>query len=101
MDETVRWTNLTPGEIIKALRSEHEIGVSKVVVYQLLKKHHYRRRRLYTLSELHTYDHDFHSYAAGVIIPHSLYDLQFNVGCLQLGIRSGSTQRQPIFDQVG
>lgn len=139
MDETVRWTNLTPGEIITALRSEHEIRVSKVVVYQLLKKHHYRRRkaqkkiglkqeiknrneqfeniarlkaefravgnpivsmdtkkkeylgnfyregRLYTLSELHTYDHDFHSYAAGVIIPHSLYDLQFNVGYLQLG----------------
>lgn len=139
MDETVRWTNLTPGEIIKALRTEHEIAISKFVVYQLLKKHHYRRRKaqkksslkqeikhrneqfeniarlkaefraagnpivsmdtkkkeylgnfyreghLYTLSELHTYDHDFHSYAAGVIIPHSLYDLQFNVGYLQLG----------------
>lgn len=139
MDETVRWTNLTPGEIIKALRNDHEIAVSKFVVYQLLKKHNYRRRKaqkkislkqeiknrneqfeniarlkaefraagnpivsmdtkkkeylgnfyreghLYTLSELHTYDHDFHSYAEGVIIPHSLYDLQFNVGYLQLG----------------
>jgi hypothetical protein len=139
MDETVRWTNLRPGEIIKALRNEHDLAVSKFVVYQLLKKHHYRRRkaqkktslkpeikhrneqfeniarlkaefraagnpivsmdtkkkeylgnfyregRLYTLSELHTYDHDFHSYAEGVIIPHSLYDLQLNVGYLQLG----------------
>jgi hypothetical protein len=45
MDETVRWTNLTPGEIIKALRNEHEIAVSKFVVYQLLKKHNYRRRK--------------------------------------------------------
>jgi len=139
MDETVRWTNLTPGEIVQALRSEYGLAVSKFVVYQLLKKHNYRRRkaqkkislkqeikhrdeqfeniarlkaefkaagnpivsmdtkkkeylgnfyregRLYTLSELHTYDHDFHSYAEGVIIPHSLYDLQFNVGYIQLG----------------
>jgi hypothetical protein len=139
MDETVRGTNLTPGEIVKALRSEHDIAVSKFVVYQLLKKHHYRRRkaqkkislkqeiknrdeqfkhiaqlkaefravgnpivsmdtkkkehignfyregRWYTLSELHTYDHDFPSYAEGVIIPHSLYDLQLNIGYIQLG----------------
>jgi hypothetical protein len=139
MDETVRWTNLTPGEIVKALRSEYELAVSKFVVYQLLKKHNYRRRKaqkkislkqeikhrneqfeniarlkaefkaagnpmvsmdtkkkeyignfyregqLYTLEELRTYDHDFPSYAAGVIIPHSLYDLQLNVGYIQLG----------------
>jgi hypothetical protein len=45
MDETVRWTNLTPGEIVKALRSEYAIAVSKFVVCQLLKKHHYRRRK--------------------------------------------------------
>jgi hypothetical protein len=139
MDETVRWTNLTPGEIVKALRTEHAITVSKFVVYQLLKKHNYRRRKaqkksslkpeiknrdeqfeniarlkadfeaagnpivsmdtkkkeyignfyrdgqLYTLEELHTYDHDFHSYAEGIIIPHSLYDLGLNVGYIQLG----------------
>lgn len=139
MDETVRWTNLTPSEIVKALRADHDIVVSKFVVYQLLEKHNYRRRKaqkksslkqeikhrdeqfkniarlkaefraagnpivsmdtkkkeyignfyreghLYTLNELHTYDHDFHSYAEGVIIPHSLYDLQLNVGYIQLG----------------
>jgi hypothetical protein len=139
MDETVRWTNLTPGEIVKALRAEYDITVSKFVVYQLLKKHNYRRRKaqkktalkaeiknrnqqfeniarlkaefeavgnpvvsmdtkkkeyignfyrdghLYTREELLTYDHDFHSYAEGVIIPHSLYDLGLNVGYIQLG----------------
>lgn len=139
MDETVRWTNLTPGEIVRALRTDHEIAVSKFVVSQLLEKHNYRRRKaqkksslkqeikhrdeqfkniarlkaefraagnpivsmdtkkkeylgnfyreghLYTLNELHTYDHDFHSYAEGVIIPHSLYDLHLNVGYIQLG----------------
>lgn len=139
MDETVRWTNLTPGEIVKALRVDYDITVSKFVVCQLLKKHNYRRRKaqkktslkqeiknrneqfenivrlkadfaaagnpivsmdtkkkeyignfyrdgqLYTLAELHTYDHDFHSYAQGVIIPHSLYDLGLNVGYIHLG----------------
>jgi hypothetical protein len=139
MDETVRWTNLTQGEIVQALRKDHRIIVSKFVVGQLLKKHNYRRRKaqrrqslkpevknrneqfeniarlktefeaagnpiismdtkkkeylgnfyrdghLYTLEELQTYDHDFNSYADGIIIPHSLYDMQLNVGYIQLG----------------
>lgn len=139
MDERVRWTNLTPGEIVKALQEDHDIVVSKFVVRQLLKEHNYRRRKaqkrqslkteienrdeqfeniarlkaefaavgnpivsmdtkkkehlgnlyreghLYTLEELQTYDHDFPSYADGVIIPHSLYDLQLHVGYIQLG----------------
>jgi hypothetical protein len=139
MDETVRWTNLTPGEIVQALRKDHGIVVSKFVVRKLLEKHNYRRRKaqkktslkeeienrneqfeniarlkaefeaagnpivsldtkkkehlgnfyrdghLYTLEELQTYDHDFPSYAEGVIIPHSIYDLRLNVGYIQLG----------------
>lgn len=138
MDEKVRWTNLTLGEIVIALQEEHGIRVSKWVVRQLLKKHNYRRRkaqkkrsmkqvahrnaqfekmarliaeyqaagnpvismdtkkkeylgnfyrdgRLYTLEELQTYDHDFTSFAAGIIIPHSLYDIGLNVGYIQLG----------------
>ena len=36
-------------------------------------------------SLLCTYDHDFNSFAEGVIIPHSLYDIQRNVGYIQLG----------------
>jgi hypothetical protein len=139
MDATVRWTNLTPGEIGQALRDDHGIHVSQFVVRKLLKKHNYRRRKaqkktplkaaithrdaqfknmarlkaefaaagnpivsmdtkkkehlgnfyrdghLYTLETLHTYDHDFPSHAAGVIIPHSIYDVQLNVGYIQLG----------------
>ncbi len=45
MDATVRWTDLTPGEIATALREDHGIHVSKWVVRQLLKKHEYRRRQ--------------------------------------------------------
>jgi transposase len=138
MNEKVRWTNLTLGEIVVALREDHGVRVSKWVVRRLLKKHNYRRRKaqkkrsmkqvanrnaqfeniarliaeyqaagnpvismdtkkkeylgnfyrdghLYTLEELQTYDHDFTSFATGIIIPHSLYDIGLNVGYIQLG----------------
>ncbi len=45
----------------------------------------YRDGRLYTLEELVTYDHDFPSYADGVIIPHCIYDWKLNTGYIQLG----------------
>jgi len=138
MDEKVRWTDLTLGEIVMALREDHGIRVSKWVVRRLLKKHDYRRRKaqkkrtmkqvanrnaqfeniarliaeyqaagnpvvsmdtkkkeylgnfyrdghLYTLEELQTFDHDFTSFAEGIIIPHSLYDIGLNVGYIQIG----------------
>jgi hypothetical protein len=44
MDEKVKWTNLNRPEIAKLLAAEG-IEVSVTVVDQLLKKHHYRRRR--------------------------------------------------------
>ena len=139
MDEKVLWTNLREKEIVKALKNDHGVKVSRNVVRQLLKKHGYRLRkaqkrksmknkvpdrneqfdnilklkseymnagnpvismdtkkkehlgnfyrdgRLYTLEELKVYDHDFPSFAEGVIIPHSLYDLKLNVGYVQVG----------------
>ena len=45
MDAKVRWTDLTPREIMSALRETHGIRVSQFVVCQLLKKHAYRRRK--------------------------------------------------------
>lgn len=45
MDETVRWTNLTHQEIAEKLAEEHQIEVSQPIIGQLLKKHHYRRRK--------------------------------------------------------
>ena len=138
MDDKVRWTDLTLGQIAQLLHADHSIQVSKSVVRKLLHKHHYRRRKaqkrqtmkavkhrneqfeniqrlkdeyaaagnpivsmdtkkkellgnfyrdghLYTLEELRAYDHDFKSFAEGVLIPHSLYDLRRNVGYIQLG----------------
>jgi transposase len=53
------------------------------------KKEHlgnfYRDGHLYTIEELQVYDHDFPSFAEGVLIPHSLYDLQLNIGYVQVG----------------
>ncbi|MCI0522003.1 MAG: ISAzo13 family transposase, partial [Chloroflexi bacterium] len=139
MDETVRWTDLSPKEIGKALREDHGVKVSRWVIRQLLKKHNYRRRkaqkkralkqdiphrneqfeniarltaeyraagnpvlsmdtkkkeylgnfyregRLYTRETVLTYDHDFTSYAEGVIIPHCLYDEELHIGYIQIG----------------
>ena len=45
MDAQVRWTDLTPGEIVTALREDHGVRVSSWVVRQLLQRHHYRRRK--------------------------------------------------------
>jgi len=145
MDDTIRWTDLTVKEVIKALHEDHGITVSKSVVRKLFKKHNYRRRKaqkkqtmkqvpnrnaqfeniqrlkaeyeaagnpivsmdtkkkeyvgnfyrdghVYTLEELRTYDHDFNSFAEGVIIPHSLYDMHLNVGYLQLGVSHDTSE---------
>jgi hypothetical protein len=57
MDEKIRWTDLTPREIMTALREDHGICVSQWVVRQLLQKHDYRRRK--SAKE----DHDEGSYS--------------------------------------
>ena len=45
MDTNVRWTNLTHTEIKQRLAKDHQIQVSETVVRQLLKKHHFVRRK--------------------------------------------------------
>jgi hypothetical protein len=145
MDETVVWTDLHPGEIVKLLSIEHAVEVSRTVVRQLLHKHHYRQRkaqkkrthksvpqrnaqfekiarliaayeatdnpilsmdtkkkehignfyragRLYTREVLEAEDHDFPSWAEGVIIPHSLYDLKRNTGYINLGTSKDTSE---------
>jgi len=45
MDEKVKWTHLSRGEISTLLEQQENIKVSVTVVDQLLAKHHYRRRK--------------------------------------------------------
>ncbi len=45
----------------------------------------YRDGKLFTKATIGTFDHDFPSFAKGVVIPHGLYDLKLNRGYLHLG----------------
>jgi hypothetical protein len=45
----------------------------------------YRAGRLLTRGVIETFDHDFPSFASGVVIPHGLYDVRRNDGHVNLG----------------
>lgn len=74
---------------IVKIRSTYLKAGNPVISMDTKKKEHlgnfYRDGHLYTLEELKVYDHDFPSFAEGVVIPHSLYDLQLNIGYVQVG----------------
>ena len=52
----------------------------------------YRDGRVYTRQGLLAFDHDFPSYADGVVIPYGLYDLKRNFGYLSLGTSHDTTE---------
>jgi hypothetical protein len=45
----------------------------------------YRKGTLFTKEVLRTFDHDYPSFADGVVIPHGLYDMKLNRGYVHLG----------------
>jgi len=76
-------------EKIARLQAEFTATGNPVVSLDTKKKEYlgnfYRAGHLYTREEVRTFDHDYPSYAEGVVIPHSIYDVQRNVGYIQLG----------------
>jgi len=76
-------------ENIARLIGEYEAAGNPIMSMDTKKKEYlgnfYRAGQLYTLEALLTYDHDFTSLAEGIIIPHGLYDLQQNIGYINLG----------------
>ena len=76
-------------EKIARLIAEYQAVGNPVTSMDTKKKEYlgnfYRDGHLYTLEELQTYDHDFNSFAEGIIIPHSFYDVSLNIGYIQLG----------------
>lgn len=52
----------------------------------------YRAGRVYCREPIQAFDHDFPSWAEGVIIPHGLYDLARNEGWLHLGLSRDTSQ---------
>ena len=76
-------------EKIARLIAEYKAAGNPVISMDTKKKEllgkFYRDGHLYTLNELQTYDHDFASFAEGIVIPHGLYDIGLNIGYIQLG----------------
>ena len=81
---------------IQALRTEFRVSGNPIISFDTKKKENlgnfYRAGHLYTKKELHAYDHDFNSFAEGVIIPHAIYDLQHNTGYMHIGISKDTSQ---------
>jgi hypothetical protein len=52
----------------------------------------YRDGRVYTTEAIKAFDHDFPTWAEGVIIPHGFYDVTRNEGCLHLGLSRDTSE---------
>jgi len=52
----------------------------------------YRNGRVYTTEAIKAFDHDFPTWANGVIIPHGFYDIARNKGCLHLGLSRDTSE---------
>jgi hypothetical protein len=52
----------------------------------------YRQGRSYCSAPFQAFDHDFPSWADGVVIPHGIYDRQRNVGHINLGLSRDTTE---------
>ena len=83
-------------ENIIRLKADYEAAGNPVVSMDTKKKEHlgnlYREGQLYTRQEVRTLDHDFVSYAEGIVIPHSIYDLKHNSGYINLGTSHDTSQ---------
>lgn len=47
---------------------------------------------MYTQEVIHTYDHDFNSFADGIIVPHSIYDIRLNTGYINIGTSKDTSE---------
>jgi hypothetical protein len=83
-------------ENIIRLKEAYEAAHNPVISMDGKKKEYlgnlYRDGQLYTLAELQTLDHDFVSYAEGIVIPHGIYDLKHNIGYISLGNSKETSQ---------
>ena len=83
-------------ENIIRLKEEYEAANNPVISMDGKKKEYlgnlYRDGQLYTRAELSTLDHDFVSYAEGIVIPHGIYDLKHNIGYISLGNSKETSQ---------
>ena len=71
-------------ENIAKLKASYLAAGEPVISMDTKKKEYignfYRPGQLYTTETIETYDHDFSSFAEGIVIPHAIYDLHDNKG---------------------
>jgi hypothetical protein len=83
-------------ENIARLKAEYRAAGNPILSMDTKKKeclgNFYREGQLYTLRELATYDHDFNSFAEGIVIPYGIYDLGQNRGYLTLGTSKDTSE---------
>jgi hypothetical protein len=76
-------------QIINRLREEYRHSPNPILSIDTKHREHigdfHRPGRLYTRQTQHTFDHDYPSFAEGVVIPHGLYDPLLNRGYVHLG----------------
>jgi len=76
-------------QIIARLKQEYLASPNPMLSIDTKKREllgtYYRAGTLYTTQTVRAFDHDFPSYADGVVIPHGLYDPRLNRGYLHLG----------------
>ncbi len=81
---------------ITRIKSEFEANNNPIISMDTKKKEQlgnlYRDGQLYTREEIQTLDHDFPSYAEGVVIPHGIYDLKYNSGYINIGTSKDTTE---------
>jgi hypothetical protein len=52
----------------------------------------YRKGRVWTRQAFRAFDHDFPSWATGLVIPHGIYDLARNCGHINVGLSHDTSQ---------
>ena len=82
-------------ENLARLKHEYLAGGNPILSIDTKKREllgtFYRAGRLYSRQGLLVWDHDFPSWAEGVVIPYSLYDLKRNFGYVNLGTSHDTT----------
>lgn len=81
---------------IAALRAEYLDAGNPVFSFDTKAKERlgqlYRKGRVWTSQAFQAFDHDFPSWATGVVIPHGIYDLARNRGHINIGLSHDTSQ---------
>lgn len=81
---------------IAALKAEYLDAGNPVFSIDTKAKEHlgqlYRKGRVWTQRAFRAFDHDFPSWATGVVIPHGIYDLARNRGHINIGLSRDTSQ---------